>query len=234
MTETVPVVAQVLMPEKGVFLVRCAEQVRPVVGTRVVVALDYGEDVGTLQSLATYDSKEHGSHIPGFQLLRESTAGDRSRLEENEARTESLRADFLQMARERVPDLRIPYARLSLGRSRLFLRFTSQTNRPDLSEPIAAFKRRHGLSVQAWQMGPRDVVGAVGAIGPCGRACCCCTWQTHYPTGLTADRCKGGASLAQNGICGRFKCCLAFEDCESEGICPASEIEVVEKSKETT
>lgn len=212
MTDGAPIVAQVLMPEKGVFLVRCAEGLRPSIGDSVIVALDYGEDVGRIQGVAAYNAEEHGPRLPGFQLLRGKAPDDAARLEANDLQAETLREEFLRSARARVPDLRIPYARLSFGRTRLFIRFTSQVNRPDLSETIAAFKRQHDLSVQAWQMGPRDVVGAVGAIGPCGRPCCCCTWQTRYPAGLTADRCKGGNAAAQNGICGRFKCCLAFED----------------------
>ncbi|MGN0853813.1 MAG: hypothetical protein ACI4Q3_10635 [Kiritimatiellia bacterium] len=215
MTDAAPVVARVQMPEKGVFLVRCAADVRPAVGTSAIVLLDYGEDVGRVQSVAEYDPERHGAHLPGFQLLREQVGADAGRLAENEALAEKMRAEFLQRVRPRVPDLRIPYARLSFGRARLFLRFMSHENRPDLSSAIAAFRRRHGVSVQAWQTGLRDAVGAVGAVGPCGRACCCCTWQTHYPAGLTAEKCRGGAPGAQNGICGRFKCCLAFEDREA-------------------
>lgn len=224
--EAVPVVAQVLMPEKGVFLVRCAEGVRPLVGSSVIVALDYGEDLGRIQSLADYNPEQHGPRLPGFQLLREKTAGDDIRLAENETRAETMRKDFVERAQTRIQDLRVPYARLSFGRARLFFRFTSQVNRPDLSASIAEIKRKYCLSVQAWQMGPRDVVGAVGALGPCGRPCCCCSWQMHYPTGLTADRCKGCNPGAQNGICGRFKCCLAFEE--------PIENDSTEISKETT
>ena len=68
-------------------------------------------------------------------------------------------------------------------------------------------------------MGPRDEVRVMGALGPCGRVCCCSSWQQKYPGGLTPDAFKGSGmnAAAINGICGRFKCCLAFERCPKCG-----------------
>ena len=75
-----------------------------------------------------------------------------------------------------------------------------------------AFGQREKLQVFVRQLGPRDEVGMLGAMGPCGRPCCCATWQTCYPAGLTPERVRECASAQPNGICGRFKCCLAFEE----------------------
>ena len=58
----------------------------------------------------------------------------------------------------------------------------------------------------------RDEVSEIGGLGPCGRVCCCCSWQRRYPSKLAPDR-RTSSSLPalMNGTCGRFKCCLAFE-----------------------
>ena len=105
------------------------------------------------------------------------------------------------------------YARLSLGGGRLFVRYVCERMRPDLRSVISEFRHEHHVGVSAWQMGPRDEVRVMGALGQCGRACCCASWQQKYPGGLTSDSLKGLGlnSAALNGICGRFKCCLAFE-----------------------
>ncbi|MGN0846907.1 MAG: regulatory iron-sulfur-containing complex subunit RicT [Kiritimatiellia bacterium] len=212
MTES-PLVAQVMMPERGLFLVRCPSPPPPY-GTPVVVALDYGEDVGMVTESGDFDPARHGARLPGYQLLRRRTAADEAAIAANETVARSMRAVFMTAATAVVPDLRVPYARLSLGRTRLFIRFVSEAQHPDLARPIAELRRRFGGSVNVWQMGPRDEVSVMGGLGPCGRACCCATWQTRYPARLTAERFRGaGGNLAQlNGTCGRFKCCLAFED----------------------
>ena len=214
----VPVVAQVVMPEKGLFLVRCnCEPLR--YGTQVLVSLDYGQDLGMVTECGVYDPARHGSRLPGFQLLRPKTAEDDSVLAENEKLSLAMRTTFLKAAQQMVPDLRVPYARLSFARTRLFIRFVSSSQRPDLSRPIAEIQRLFGVSVNAWQMGPRDEVSVMGGLGPCGRACCCATWQKRYPARLAAERFKGGNPAMLNGTCGRFKCCLAFEgDCDAK--CP--------------
>lgn len=212
MTEA-PVVAQVVMPEKGIFLVRCTGAAPLAYGTQVLVSLDYGQDIGMVTESGLYDSARHGPRIPGFQLLRAKRAEDDATLAENEKLSLAMRTTFLKTAQATVPDLRVPYARLSFGRARLFIRFVSGVQRPDLARPIAELRRLFGVSVNAWQMGPRDEVSVMGGLGPCGRPCCCATWQKRYPSNLSAERFKGGNLALLNGTCGRFKCCLAFEHC---------------------
>ena len=201
--EAPPLVARVLMPERGVFLVCLPEGFDSPCGTRCLVQLDYGEDVGEVKCAAPYDPAAHGPRIPGFRLLRPFRPEDAARLEANDALAKSMCVTFLKLAAAAGHRLRIVHQRLSFGRERLFIRFVSDRPRPDLSHPCAELKRLFNTTVNAWQLGPRDEVALTGSLGPCGRPCCCCTWQTHVPQGLT-----GG----QNGICGRYRCCLAFED----------------------
>ncbi len=203
-------VAQVVMPEKGLFLVRCACPPPPY-GSLALVTLDYGSDFGMVTDTAVYDPARHGARPPGFQLLREKTPEDDAQLAANEKLSQAMRTTFVKTAQTAVPDLQVPYVRLSFGRNRLFIRFTSVQQKPDLARPIAELRRLFGVSVNAWQMGPRDEVSMLGGLGPCGRACCCCTWQQRYPAHLSAERGRGENPAALNGTCGRFKCCLAFE-----------------------
>ncbi len=205
-----PCVAQVLMPEKGLFLVRCM-CAPPAYGTKVLVTLDYGNDIGVVTEVGRYDPNRHGPRPPGFQLVREKTPADDAQEEANEKLSQAMCTTFVKTAQTTVPDLRIPYVRLSFGRTRLFLRFASSQMKPDLSRSIAELRRLFGVSVNAWQMGPRDEVSVMGGLGPCGRVCCCCTWQPRYPAHLAPERTRGENLAALNGTCGRFKCCLAFE-----------------------
>ena len=54
MTDDAIVVAQVVMPEKGVFLVRCVCE-GPPPGAHALVTLDYGADIGLVTACAEYD-----------------------------------------------------------------------------------------------------------------------------------------------------------------------------------
>jgi len=205
-------IASVVMPERGTFFVRCPDELSmrdEDRGRRVVVSLDYGVDVGEVASAAPYDPSQHGQRIPGFRLERFIRDSDVERLAENEKLAESMGRAFEESARADVQGLKVLSARLSLGRTRLFVRFVADQRRPDLARAVGEMKRGFGVSVNAWQMGPRDEVACMGALGPCGRVCCCASWQKRFPAKITVP--EGTNPAAVNGVCGRFKCCLNFE-----------------------
>ena len=221
-------VSRVVMPENGVFTMRVEDDlvsagvVKAGTKGRFVVLLDYGEDVGTVLETADYDPAVHGVRIPGFRLLRPLDASDAQTLKANAALASTMSEAFFQAARLAVPDLRVPCARLSFGRHRLFLRYLTELRKPDFSAALDELKRRFDVDVNLWAMGPRDEVAEMGALGPCGRVCCCCSWQRRYPSHLTpSDNASLPALL--NGICGRFKCCLAFERDAADGAVDAAE-----------
>jgi cell fate regulator YaaT (PSP1 superfamily) len=82
------------------------------------------------------------------------------------------------------------------------------------------------MRVTMHRLGPRDMAKRAGTCGPCGRALCCRSFLSGFPSvsvktvkeqnfPLTPDR--------SAGMCGRLKCCLAFEargDGARRGNCP--------------
>ena len=119
----VPSIARVKMPEKGSFSVRCAESFAASCGARVVVNLDYGLDLAELCSVAPFDPAHDGPHPPGFTLLRLAGPEDLAAAEANDALARQMREAFLKASQRLLADIRVPYARLSLGGGRLFVRF---------------------------------------------------------------------------------------------------------------
>ena len=211
-------IAKVLMPERGMFAVRMDGQlatsgrISEVSGERFIVVLDYGEDVGKVFGVEPYDPAVHGERIPGFRVVRSFGEGDERILSENETLAAAMRSAFLSFAKDAVPDIRIPVARLSFGRKKIFLRYVTEQSKVDLSAAQEALKRQFAVDVSLWAMGPRDEVSEIGGLGPCGRVCCCCSWQRRYPSKLAPERRPSGSLPSlMNGTCGRFKCCLAFE-----------------------
>ena len=218
MTAGAPYVATVLMPERGSFLVTLPEGFDSLYGTRCLVQLDYGEDVGIVKCAAPFDPAVHGPRIPGFRFIRPLAPDDDARLAANADLAESMCVTFQKLAAADGHTLQLCHKRLSFGRDRLFVRFFSEERRPDLSRPCSEIRRLFNATVNAWQIGLRDEVSLKGALGCCGRVCCCCDWQTRYPQGLTAARvyAMGVSSSGQNGVCGRYRCCLAFEEDDLE------------------
>ena len=213
MTESAQLLAKVRMPEKGVFLVRCPGR-EFAAGQTVVVNLGYGPDCGILLCTETYDPAVHGPSVPGYELVRAGNAEDEKAAASNAALADGMSADFMRLAGAQAEGARLLHSRLSLGRQRLFVWYVCPAGRCDLSSVAREVGRKHGVQVMARQLGPRDEVCLLGALGPCGRPCCCATWQTRYPSAAPPDRGRGrdGASVQPNGICGRYKCCLAFEE----------------------
>jgi hypothetical protein len=218
MKESEMLVAKVLMPERGVFTVRVDEYlvasgvVAPGMTGRFVVVLDYGEDAGIVFDVCRYDPAIHGERIPGFRIVRLFDANDAKTQTENEKLAVAMRNAFVSFAAQSGQKVRVPVARLSFGRKKLFLRCLVENQKADLAGAQEALKHQFGVEVSVWIMGPRDEVSEIGGLGPCGRICCCCSWQRRYPSKLAPDRRSGGSLPSlMNGTCGRFKCCLAFE-----------------------
>ena len=95
---SVPRIAHVRMPEKGLFTVRCADSFAGTAGGQVVVNLDYGLGLAELCDVAPYDPARDGAHPPGFTLVRPAGPDDLSAAAANESRARELREAFLAAA----------------------------------------------------------------------------------------------------------------------------------------
>lgn len=209
-------VSKVMMPERGLFMVLVDEslvfsgEVAPGTKGRFVVALDYGEDVGNVVATEAYDPKVHGERMPSYRLLRRLSDEDAKTISDNEKLAAAMCNSFLSAMKDVAASIRIRSVRLSFGRTRLFIRYASDLPRIDFSAANSFLKKQFNVEANIWAMGPRDEVAGLGGLGPCGRVCCCCSWQMRYPSRLTPER-RTPAPMLMNGTCGRFKCCLAFE-----------------------
>ena len=213
--------ARIEMPERGLFTVCMPDppEPSPRVGGEAVVTLDYGEDECRVVDAELYDPMKHGSRVPGYRLNRALGERDLVTREENRRLADAMTSMLRRSASSHVHGLKICYSRLSLGRTRLFVRFVADEPRVELWRHCGEVRRTYGVMVESWQMGPRDEASAIGCLGVCGRVACCASWQRRFPSGLGPELARrqglSSNSAALNGTCGRFKCCLAFE-CEPE------------------
>lgn len=210
------------MPEGGMYWIRANESTtatpseKDLIGVQAVASLQDGEDIGHIRKVAQYDPAQHGELPPAFSFVRFLTERDQKAIADDEKLANSMRNLFIRLAKPVAPDLTVTYARISLSHSRFFMRYSTRAEHPDFRPMMAELNRLYGVHVFLWVVSPRETVAQMGALGPCGRACCCCSWFKDYVTLHDANRFTLGPyndSIA-TGICNRPKCCLAFSATE--------------------
>ena len=147
-------------------------------------------------------------------VLRRATLQDQSRASENILFSKSA----LRLCREKIMeyqlDMTLVRVRYSFDRSRLRVDFTAK-ERVDFRQLVQGLALETRARIEMRQIGVRDVASIVSGFAPCGRALCCSAWLRGFDNVHIRMAKIQGLSLnpvAINGMCGRLKCCLRFED----------------------
>ena len=102
----------------------------------------------------------------------------------------------------------------TLNKEKLIVNYTADT-RIDFREIVKTLASKLKVRIEMHQVGNRDQVQQMGAIGPCGRVCCCKAHLNDFDK-VTIKMAKNqGLSLNPtklNGMCGKLLCCLKYED----------------------
>jgi hypothetical protein len=119
---------------------------------------------------------------------------------------------------ERIParlPMKLTEVRIALDSSKAMFYFTAD-GRVDFRELVKDLVQQLHTRVELRQIGVRDEAKVLGSAGACGRPVCCHAFlQGFAPVSI---RMAKDQNLALNpgklsGICGRLKCCLAYEHC---------------------
>ena len=147
-------------------------------------------------------------------VIRVATAED---LERARRATERERETFdmaARLAQTRDLPMKIVQVRLTSDRKKLTVFFTAE-QRVDFRELVRDLAQRLRARIEMRQIGARDEAAMTGAgLGSCGRTLCCKSWlpSFHPVTMKMAKEQKLSLNSTKiTGVCGRLKCCLAFE-----------------------
>ena len=124
----------------------------------------------------------------------------------------------LQIARDKAValglDLKFISAEVSFDTKRVVLCFTSES-RVDFRELVKELAGALHARIELRQLYERDDVKLRGALGMCGRECCCRAYLKDFEK-VTVKMAKvQGLSLNPtkiSGICGKLMCCLKYEN----------------------
>lgn len=146
-------------------------------------------------------------------VLRRATLQDQARSSENALLAKSASRLCQEKISKHGLELKPLETRYSFDRTRFFVYYTSE-GYVDFRKFVQELASELRARVEMRQVGSREIAGLTGGIAPCGRPLCCATWMGDFNDIHIKMAKAQGLSLnpsAINGMCGKLKCCVAFE-----------------------
>ncbi len=128
--------------------------------------------------------------------------------------TRSLLPEIKKIANDLKLDMKIGFIATNLDKSKLIVNYTAD-DRVDFREMLKILGSKYKTRIEMRQIGNRDESKMLGAIGMCGRVCCCKLYLSDYDKVSIKMAKNQNISLNPNrinGMCGRLLCCLKYED----------------------
>ena len=151
---------------------------------------------------------------PACVFLREATAEDAARLQGNLEAAARARASFVKWVLDNGKPLQVVKARFSLRRERLSMMISVGVfvNFQSIFEHL---EKHYQTRVHARVTSPREITAEVGGVGPCGCGLCCRNGVSKHAAPPDMAQAKAQSMMlhdfASSGLCGKLKCCAAFE-----------------------
>lgn len=186
-----------------------SEDLSHVKGEYVVVEYNESEELGIVK-----DKIQHDPDCEFVKVLRTSTEQDKTRDCENCRYARSLLPEIKKSADKLGLDMKIGLVSSSLDRSKLIINYTAD-ERVDFRELVKILGSKYKTRIEMKQIGNRDETKAIGAMGICGRVCCCKAFLSDFEK--VSIKMAKNQNIALNptrinGMCGRLLCCLKYED----------------------
>lgn len=181
-------------------------------GDYVIVEAERGEDAGVVIALGRVvtlkemDSEHH-------QLMRLATSADIDKIKKNREEEEKAYEICKDKIAKHNLNMKLVDVEYQFDRNKLTFYFTSD-QRVDFRKLVRDLAAKYRTRIELRQIGVRDEAKRIGGYGTCGYKLCCNTFMREFET-ITTQYAKEQL-LPMNpsklsGVCGRLKCCLAFE-----------------------
>ncbi|MEW6544873.1 MAG: regulatory iron-sulfur-containing complex subunit RicT [Nitrospirota bacterium] len=160
-------------------------------------------------------------------ILRPATDADRTEI----VRHERIAKEGMVYCRERAAalGLRMKMVEVYCSFQRRETTFVyAAEERVDFRQLVRDLARRFGGRIEMRHIGAREEAKRIGGVDSCGLTLCCSAFMTEFrPVSVKKARSQmQEGSLSESrliGICGRLKCCLMFEEMQTQaGRMPAS------------
>ena len=179
----------------------------------VVVETVYGEQAGQISET---DAKlPNNVSLKRLKpVLRRASGLDMARFQLMSERAERMVEVAREEAKSHKLDMKVFSAEFALDGGSAILLCTGNSNKRDLSNFRRRIASRMSCRVEVRTVGPRDHAKALCGYGVCGEQRCCCRFLTEFQTvsiRMAKDQAISMAPTDITGMCGRLRCCLAYE-----------------------
>ncbi len=179
-------------------------------GEAVVAETRFGPQVGWVRQAPkpTADAE-----VTSYRILRRAGLDDVQRYYQLRGKTRKDMSFVEGKVRQYDLPMRLLDAEYPLDENQLVVYFTAE-GRVDFRALVADLKQSFPKKVMLFQVGARDAIRVIGAIGPCGRPTCCSTFLTQLESvtmRMAKDQMLDLNPSRLLGACGKLKCCIRFE-----------------------
>lgn len=177
--------------------------------TSLVVNTARGLELGTVVKY-----KQEGNAPEDLKVVRIATNQDIENNKQNLKLGESLIPEIKQEIEKCQLEMKVCLVEYTLDREKLIINYTAE-DRVDFRELVKSLAGKLKARIEMHQIGNRDQVQYIGAIGICGRVCCCKAHLNDFDKVSIKMAKNQGLSLNPtklNGMCGKLLCCLKYED----------------------
>lgn len=179
-------------------------------GEPVVAETRFGPQIGWVRRAP---SPVLSTKIVPYRLLRRPNTQEMRRYYQLREKARKDMEFVKQKVREHGLPMRLLEAEYPLDENQLVVYFAAE-GRVDFRALVADLKQCFPKRVMLFQIGARDAIRTIGAIGPCGRPSCCSLFLRTFES--VTMRMAKEQMLDLNpsrllGACGKLKCCLRYE-----------------------
>lgn len=176
--------------------------------TNIVLNTSRGLEVGCVSKYKDGEAPEP------LDFIRVATDKDLTQAKDNIKEATSLMPIVKEAVSEFKLDMKLCSLEYTLDKEKIIINYTAE-GRVDFREIVKSLASKLKVRIEMHQIGNRDQVQQIGAIGVCGRECCCKAHLNDFDK-VTIKMAKNqGLSLNPtklNGMCGKLLCCLKYED----------------------
>lgn len=183
------------------------------VGDGVIVETARGQEFAKI-GIANKFVEESEIVPPLRDVIRKATDADVKRAAENRAMSVNALEVCQRNVNKHKLKMKLVDAEYTFDRSKVIFNFTAD-ERVDFRELVKDLAGEMHMRIELRQIYERDDIKRRGALGMCGRPCCCSSFLGEYE--------KASVKMAKNqnlslnptkisGMCGKLMCCLKFEN----------------------
>jgi cell fate regulator YaaT (PSP1 superfamily) len=178
---------------------------------RVVCQTARGQELGRV--VKPNHELEAAPRGPLKNVVRRATELDLETHEGNRLEARRAMRVFREVAREQGATVKPVSAELVFDGSRFVFSYEAE-ERPDVGRLQGELRRRLHRRIELRSVGPRECARLCGDHGLCGTKHCCRRFPSHeqpITLRMAKDQELPMSSGRITGLCGRLRCCLAFE-----------------------